>query len=171
MRFIKIGVLKVVLLMIPIFAMAQMNSASYGIPTHTEDEGGLVSSSTSYQLHTALGQSSPIGVSTSSNYRGHWGYIYMIPRVTAHPCVCGDINCDGSVTYADLTYLGGYLFAGGPPPVDPWAADLNGCDGSITYSDLTYLGSYLFSGGAAPQCCPKKEPTQIQKKPGEAGKG
>jgi len=67
---------------------------------------------------------------------------------------CGDINNDGSgPNVADLTYLVAYLFQGGPPPGQMYAADVNG-DGSATpnVSDLTYLVAYLFHGGPAPMC-------------------
>ena len=60
----------------------------------------------------------------------------------------GDINCDGSVTPADTTYLGDYLLRGGPGPVCRATADLN--DNSIiNLEDYFYLVNY-FSGGPAP---------------------
>ncbi|MBU8934268.1 MAG: right-handed parallel beta-helix repeat-containing protein [candidate division Zixibacteria bacterium] len=67
----------------------------------------------------------------------------------------GDLNADGSVNIADLTYLVTYLFLGGPPP-PVWAVanvdGITGPAGSIDISDLTYLVAYLFLGGSVPVC-------------------
>jgi len=60
----------------------------------------------------------------------------------------GDVNCDGSVTPADTTYLGDYLLRGGPGPACRAAADLND-NGIINLEDYFYLVNY-FSGGPAP---------------------
>jgi len=64
----------------------------------------------------------------------------------------GDVNDDGSVNIADLTYLVGYLFRGGPAPCVMNAADCNGSCTGPNIADLTYLVSYLFQGGPAPVC-------------------
>jgi hypothetical protein len=64
---------------------------------------------------------------------------------------CGDINGDGGVNTADLSYLANYLFFAGPPPVSMWAADVNG-DGAINTADLSYLANYLFFAGPQPNC-------------------
>ena len=71
-----------------------------------------------------------------------------------HPIVtyvCGDVNGDGNVNSADLSYLANYLFFGGPSPVSMWAADVNG-DGSVNSADLSYLANFLFFGGPPPNC-------------------
>jgi hypothetical protein len=65
--------------------------------------------------------------------------------------ICGDINGDGAVNMADLSYLANYLFFGGPSPPNITSADVNG-DGSITPADLSYLMNYLVWGGPSPQC-------------------
>ena len=65
----------------------------------------------------------------------------------------GDVNYDGAVNVADLTYLVQYLFFGGPPPPCPPEADVNG-DGAINVADLTYLVEYLFFNGPPPAPCP-----------------
>ena len=59
---------------------------------------------------------------------------------------CGDVNNDGSVNVADLTYLIDYLFFGGPVPV-PYhcTADVN-CDGIV---DLTDVNLVLLDFGKA----------------------
>lgn len=64
----------------------------------------------------------------------------------------GDVNSDGGVDVADLTYLVDYLFGGGPPPPCLKEADLDG-SGGVDVSDLTYLVDYLFGGGPAPVAC------------------
>ena len=67
---------------------------------------------------------------------------------------CGDLNGDGGINIADLTFLVAYLFSGGPAPDPECIADLNG-DDSVNIADLTYLVAYLFGGGPEPDpgCC------------------
>ncbi|MBU8933406.1 MAG: dockerin type I repeat-containing protein [candidate division Zixibacteria bacterium] len=65
----------------------------------------------------------------------------------------GNVDDDGEVNIADLTYLVAYLFTGGPPPPCLEEADVNG-DGEINIADLTYLVAYLFTGGPPPVACP-----------------
>jgi len=61
----------------------------------------------------------------------------------------GDVNCDGSVTIADVTELIDYLLSGSVVGAfDEVAADLNQ-DGSITISDVTQMIDVLLSGGQA----------------------
>jgi len=67
--------------------------------------------------------------------------------------VCGDVNADGLVDIGDVVYLINYLYHGGPPPPDPWTADLNDCDGEIDIGDVVYLINYLYHGGPPPACC------------------
>jgi hypothetical protein len=66
--------------------------------------------------------------------------------------LCGDVNGDGAVNTADLSYLASYLFFGGPEPVPYLSGDVNN-DCSINTADLSYLASYLFFGGPSPNCC------------------
>ena len=65
----------------------------------------------------------------------------------------GDVNNDGSVDIADLTYKVTYLFAGGPPPPCWEEMDDNG-DGEIDILDLTYEINFFFLGGPPPVPCP-----------------
>lgn len=62
----------------------------------------------------------------------------------------GDLNFDGAVNVADLTYLVDFLFTGGPPPSIMVAADLDG-NCAVNIADLTYLVDYLFAGGPRPK--------------------
>jgi hypothetical protein len=62
----------------------------------------------------------------------------------------GDVNADGSVNIADITYLIDFLFSGGPEPPIMEVADLD-CNGSVNVADITYLVEYLFFDGPAPK--------------------
>lgn len=62
---------------------------------------------------------------------------------------CGDLNHDGDINIVDLTWMVGYLFGEGLPPV-PWEAGDVNCDGQVNIVDLTYTVAYLFDGGAEP---------------------
>ena len=67
----------------------------------------------------------------------------------------GDVNYDGKINIADLTYLVEYMFFGGPEPPCMEEGNVNGDPGgAICVPDLTYLVDYLFFGGAAPPPCP-----------------
>lgn len=65
----------------------------------------------------------------------------------------GDVDGDGAINVADLTYLVDYLFLGGPPPPCWDEGDVDG-DGSINIADLTYLVDFLFRAGPPPPPCP-----------------
>ena len=66
--------------------------------------------------------------------------------------ICGDIDGSGTIPdVGDVTYFVAYLFQGGPPPVIPAAADVDG-SGVINVADLTFLVNYLFKGGPEPSC-------------------
>jgi len=62
----------------------------------------------------------------------------------------GDVNTDGVVTSADIIYLVGYVFKGGPAPKPCDAAGDVNCTGSVTSADIIYLVSYVFKGGPPP---------------------
>ncbi|MGD2091349.1 MAG: NosD domain-containing protein [Candidatus Aminicenantes bacterium] len=70
--------------------------------------------------------------------------------------LCGNVNGDPQyeVNEPDIDYLIDYMFSGGPEPVPPCAADVNG-DGSVDISDAVYLINYLYHGGPPPvqNCC------------------
>jgi subtilase family serine protease len=62
----------------------------------------------------------------------------------------GDVNVTGAINSADIIYLVGYVFKGGPPP-HPCvrSGDVN-CSGSISAADIIYLVNYVFKGGPPP---------------------
>lgn len=67
---------------------------------------------------------------------------------------CGDFNGDGiGADIVDLTYIVGYMFGGGPPPVFYRAADLVGNNTDPDIVDLARLVDYLF-GSVSNLNCP-----------------
>ena len=71
-------------------------------------------------------------------------------------CCCvirGNIDGEGGINIADLTYLVEYLFAGGDPPPCPEEGNADGAVG-VNVADLTYLVKYLLQGGDPPPPCP-----------------
>lgn len=94
-----------------------------------------------------------IGASSYSNFTGR---VYVFTRSSPVIDCClmrGDVDRSDAINVADLTYLVGYLFKGGPPPLCMEEADTDS-SGAINVSDLTYLVDYLFKGGPAPAPCP-----------------
>jgi hypothetical protein len=63
----------------------------------------------------------------------------------------GDANGDGKLSVADVVYLIGFLFKGGPGPNPLLGGDAN-CDSKLSVADVVYIIGYLFKGGAAPPC-------------------
>jgi hypothetical protein len=74
----------------------------------------------------------------------------MSGKVTMRGHHSGDLNLDGSVNVADVTYFVEYLFFGGPAPVIMELADVDGSGGNPNVADLTYLVNYLFFSGPPP---------------------
>ena len=65
-------------------------------------------------------------------------------------CVPGDVNVSGAITSADIIYLVGHVFKGGPAPLPvPESGDVN-CTGTITSADIIFLVNHVFRGGPAP---------------------
>ena len=93
----------------------------------------------------AGGQSSPIGMGSSTNFKLYAGFVY--PAVVN----CGDANADGVIDVGDLVYLINYLFKSGPLPKPYQAGDAN-CSGTVDIGDVVYLINYLFKAGPPPTC-------------------
>lgn len=65
-------------------------------------------------------------------------------------CVPGDVNASGAITSADIIYLVGHVFKGGPAPIPiPESGDVN-CSTAITSADIIYMVGFVFKGGPAP---------------------
>lgn len=65
-------------------------------------------------------------------------------------CVSGDVDTSGTITSADIIYMVGYVFKGGPAPLPiPESGDVN-CSGDVTSADIIFLVGYVFKGGPAP---------------------
>ena len=93
----------------------------------------------------AGGQSTAIGIGSSTNFKLQAGFISSIV------VLCGDCNGDGIVDVGDVVCEINYLFKGGPPP-DPYEAGDVNCDGVEDVGDIVYKINYLFKGGSAPIC-------------------
>jgi hypothetical protein len=77
-------------------------------------------------------------------------------RLTYTPCcqgMRGNVDGDGGINVADVTYLVDYLFFEGDIPPCPEEGNVDGV-GDVNVADLTYLVDYLFFGGPAPPPCP-----------------
>jgi hypothetical protein len=93
----------------------------------------------------AGGQSSPIGIGSSTNFKLYAGFIYPIT------VRCGDANADGGIDVGDVVFIINYLFKNGPAPNPLQAADAN-CDSVVDVGDVVYLINYLFKSGPPPTC-------------------
>jgi hypothetical protein len=75
------------------------------------------------------------------------GVAFLVCGFFAQPALAvpGDVNGDGPVNSADISYLLNYLFVNGPAPPNPIDADVDGTAG-ISLGDLYQLIGYLFEG-------------------------
>ncbi|MDF1544557.1 MAG: dockerin type I repeat-containing protein [bacterium] len=88
---------------------------------------------------------------SSGSYSPGWDGPHCY-EVTNFTWLCADIDNNGTIAdIADLSYLVDFMFHGGPPPLFPFAPDVNG-DGTVDITDLTYLVEYMFLGGPLPIC-------------------
>ncbi len=88
-----------------------------------------------------------LGLETSAEAAYEWYCTYVISDPPGCSCcqLRGDMDHDGALNVADVTYLVAFLFQGAPPPVCLEEADING-DGEVNISDLTCLVGWLFQG-------------------------
>jgi hypothetical protein len=88
----------VLLVCLPVsVASAEMSSTSYRITSSVISGGGSVMSATNYRLVSTLGQPTPPGNSSSTNYNLNSGFWYTV-LVNA----VGDVNGDSSINLADV---------------------------------------------------------------------
>jgi len=73
--------------------------------------------------------------------------------LTIHGHIPGDVDLSGEVDIADIVYLSGYMFTGGPAPRLPEVADID-CSGQVDIGDIVKLVQFMFNGGAEPTLCP-----------------
>jgi len=64
----------------------------------------------------------------------------------------GNVDGEGGVNVADLTYLVDYIFFGGDTPPCPEEGNVD-ASGGLNVADLTYLVDYMFFSGPAPPPC------------------
>ncbi len=116
-------------------ALGGMSSPSYEVPTHVLDSGGAESGSAGYVQVSALGQSTPPGVSQSASYLNRAGYIAQAAMLLGG--ACQDDDGDG---YSDQA-CGGDDCDDTDPDVNPGAAEScydatdNDCDGLMDHAD------------------------------------
>lgn len=134
------------LLMILILIHSLTYGANYKMVCDDLDQTGGESSSPNFNLKvSSVGQSSPIGIGSSTQYKIMAGYVYS--TFVQH----GDVNADGVIDVGDVVYLINYLFKGGLAPNPLLAGDAT-CDGTVDVGDVVYLINYLFKNGPAPDC-------------------
>lgn len=95
----------------------------------------------------------PVAVGPDLTYNSGNKDIF-VARISTSCCITrGDVDHNGGVNVADVTYLVNYLFKGGPAPPCMEEADVNASGGNPNVADLTYLVDYLFKAGPAPPPC------------------
>jgi len=126
----------VIVLALAAFCTAESSSTSYTLEQSVMGSAGGSASSSSYSLGSTLGQSTPIGVSSSASYTLQAGFWY---QKTSLP---GDVNSDCKVNVLDLIFIRNNLNKN--PASDPNAAlsDVNG-DGKVNVLDLIMVRNLL----------------------------
>ncbi len=79
-------------------ANAEMSSVSFRIPTAVLSSGGNTMSSTNFTMVSTLGQSSPTGRTSGTNYNNNSGFLFTLLYTIA----VGDANGDGIVNLEDV---------------------------------------------------------------------
>ncbi len=104
-----------------------MSSTSYTVSDDVLSGGGGLIESTNYTMQSTLGQPSPIGSSSSTNYRHHAGFWRFMVTL-------GDINGDGKIDLVDVIRVLQILTEHDVTQVVK-EADING-DGKIGLEEL-----------------------------------
>ena len=78
-------------------------------------------------------------------------FCLALSPITANSQVCMDVDGNGVFNVLDFTYLYSYLHRGGPPPPDPWSANVDGFE-KITLADWCYLEGRYGAGYPASAC-------------------
>ena len=90
------------------------------------------------------------GYETFAHIRDIFSQQNLLITLEPAPFVDGDVDHDGMVNIADVVYLIGFVFGGGPYPV-PWAAAVNiDPNPLVNITDVVYLINYIFGGGPPP---------------------
>jgi len=81
-------------------------------------------------------------------------FVYIRGARTWGPsCILGDVNNSGTINSADIIYLVGYVFRGGPPPAcNPNGGDVT-CNGRTDAADIILIVNHVFKGAPAPSGC------------------
>jgi hypothetical protein len=128
--FLSLGWMSLMFSLYPVASHAgRMSSGSYIISNDVLSSGGGVTQSAGYSLQFTLGQSSPVGSSSSPSYINYAGFWHFL----ATP---GDVNGDGVVDLTDVIRVLQVLTgqSGGQIYLD---ADING-NGRIGTEELIY---------------------------------
>jgi len=83
-----------------------------------------------------------------STYDGK--YLTVI-KYSPSETILGDADSDGNINLADVVFIIGYIFRGGPAPDPLDSADAN-CDSDVNLADAMFLINYIFNGGNPPNC-------------------
>lgn len=137
--FVRSIVVLLVVIGVASLCVAQSLSASYVLERSVMGSAGGPASSASYSMNSTLGQSTPIGESTSASYQLGAGYWYGKAEDIPLP---GDMNGDCKVNILDMLFVRNQL--GEDPASDPNAAkaDINN-DGKVNILDLLKVRNLL----------------------------
>lgn len=106
-----------------------MSSENYAITNDVLSSGGGNMLSGSYTMQATLGQSSPVGTSSSSTYSNHAGLWHFLVTL-------GDVNGDGKVDLIDVIRVLQVLTGQSPGQIYK-QSDING-DGKLGAEELIY---------------------------------
>jgi hypothetical protein len=113
--------------------------------------GATKAASTNYQLQGTVGQLA-VGDASSTNYTVKSGYWQDFSSGGSCCVQRGNVNGEGDIDIADLTFLVGFMFKSGAPPPCPEEGNVNAM-GEIDIADLTFLVNFMFKSGPVPPPC------------------